>query len=472
MTTTCEVQLDSLEQLTRPSVSSIAASAREHSVQGEHAPPVSAVAALERWNAPRANIGRTLAAFWSFLMFGMNDAAYGALLPYLESFYGLSYTIVSLVFLSPLVGYILSASFNHRIHVAFGQRGVAFLAPTCHLVAYVVNCLHPPYPVLVISFIFAGFGNGIADSAWNAWMGNLANANETLGLLHGVWGLGAVMSPLMATAIVTKAHRPWYYYYYVMIPCAAIEFVTCMVCFWSFTGARFRQTVAAAHGNHQGGLKEALFWRPYARVTWLCAIFLIGYAGIEVALGGWIVTFMMGVRKGGASASEMTATGFWLGITCGRMLLGFVTPRIGERVAISVSPCLLSSCRFGPSPLRPPLTQVYIMLSIACALVFWLVPQFYVSAVAVSFQGFFLGPLFPAVVVVTTKLLPRYLHVSSIGFAAAFGGGGGAVLPFAVGVIAQSRGVWVLQPFIIALSVAILVLWLGLPRVAKVHRPE
>jgi fucose permease len=57
--------------------------------------------------------------------------------------------------------------------------------------------------------------------------------------------------------------------------------------------------------------------------------------------------------------------------------------------------------------------------------------------------------------------------VSAIGFAAAFGGGGAAVLPFAVGAIAQARGVQVLQPFIIGLSGGILLLWLGLPRMPK-----
>jgi fucose permease len=92
----------------------------------------------------------------------------------------------------------------------------------------------------------------------------------------------------------------------------------------------------------------------------------------------------------------------------------------------------------------------------ALELIFWLVPQFYVSAVAVSFQGFFLGPLFPAAIVAATKLLPRHLHVSAIGFAAAFGGSGAAIFPFAVGAIAQAKGVQV-----------ILGLWLCLPRIHK-----
>lgn len=108
----------------------------------------------------------------------------------------------------------------------------------------------------------------------------------------------------------------------------------------------------------------------------------------------------------------------------------------------------------------------------AFALILWLVPQFYASAVAVSLQGFFLGPLFPGAVVMVTKLLPRHLHVTSIGFVAAFGGSGAAILPFAVGVLAQAKGVKVLQPFIIGLSGAILIAWFGLPRASKVRRNE
>jgi fucose permease len=113
--------------------------------------------------------------------------------------------------------------------------------------------------------------------------------------------------------------------------------VTCGACFWKATGAVFR--AANSHSieeNKKGGLRDALFKRPSARVTWLCSLFLLGYVGIEVALGGWIVTFMIRVRHGGAFASGMVATGFWLGITVGRMILGFVTPRVGEKLAIAV----------------------------------------------------------------------------------------------------------------------------------------
>lgn len=136
---------------------------------------------------------------------------------------------------------------------------------------------------------------------------------------------------------------------------------------------------------------------------------------------------------------------FWLGITVGRVILGFVTPRLGENLAI----------------------LLYLASAMAMQLLFWLVPSFTVSSIAVGFVGFCLGPLFPAVVVATTKLLPAHLHVATIGFAAAFGGGGACILPFAVGAIAQAAGVRVLQPIILSMLGIALLLWaFGMPKIS------
>lgn len=118
---------------------------------------------------------------------------------------------------------------------------------------------------------------------------------------------------------------------------AVIELTTSTTAFWRATGAVFRAQNPRSSNTKDNRMKEALVRLPHARITWLCAIFLLGYVGIEVALGGWIVKFMLEVRKGGEFASGMTATGFWMGVTVGRIVLGFVTPRLGEKLAIAVS---------------------------------------------------------------------------------------------------------------------------------------
>ncbi|KAK7398038.1 hypothetical protein QQX98_012588 [Neonectria punicea] len=392
---------------------------------------------LERWNSPRINSYRFYASNFSLLIMGMNDACIGPLIPYIETYYDLNYTTVSTLFVVSFVAYLAAGLSNNWIHYTVGQRGVAFLGPVCRLIGYIPMALHPPFPVLPIAMLFAGFGNGIEDSAYNAWVGNMHHANELLGFLHGSYGLGATISPLIASAMVTKGNLEWYVFFYVMIGFAVAEFCFGMTAFWGATGAVYRQRLQYDQGKARTTTRMALR-KP---ITWLVAFFLLGYVGAEVSLGGWIVTFMLRVRDAEPFLAGLTVTLFWLGLTLGRVVLGFVTGRIGEKLAITG----------------------YLALSIGLELLYWLVPNFVASVVFVMLLGFFLGPMFPAAVVVATKLLPADYHVSAIGFAAAFGGGGAALLPFAVGAIAQHKGVEVLQPIVVAILAFIILVWLMLP---------
>ena len=224
----------------------------------------------------------------------MNDASYGAVIPYLELYYNEEYTIIALVFLSPFVGYNAAALLNTSLHMRFGQRGVAFAGPACHVISYIIVCLAPPYPVLVLAFILSGLGNGFLDAGWNAWIGAMPNANELLGFLHGFYGLGATVAPLIATAMITKAGLPWNTWYYCMVGFAATELVTCVAAFWPRNGAVYRDQHPRPPAEHGSRLKEATLRPPAARVTWLASVFLLGYVGAEVALGGWIVAFVSG----------------------------------------------------------------------------------------------------------------------------------------------------------------------------------
>lgn len=330
------------------------------------------------------------------------------------------------------------------MHHHLGQRGVALIAPSARILGYVLLCLHLPFPALPPLMMLPGFGSGLEDSAWNAWIGNMASANELLGFLHGSYGLGATVGPLVSTAMVVKAGLPWYAYFYLMSGLAALELVLASTVFWDATADRYRAratrsgSATAASDGRKRTTTRTVMREP---ITWLLSVFLLAYVGAENALGGWIVTFMLDVRHAAPFDAGLTVTFFWLGLAVGRVTMGFVTGKIGEKRAIAA----------------------YLVFAIALQVLYWLVPSFAASAVFVSFEGFFLGPLFPGAIVAATKLLPVNYHVSAIGFAAAFGGGGAAVVPFVVGAVASSRGVWVLQPIILAVLAFLLLVWLALP---------
>lgn len=377
---------------------------------------------------------------------GMNDAAVGALIPYLEEYYHLNYTTVSLIFLTPFAGYSAAALVNATIHSRYGQRGIAVAAPVCHIITYVVMALHPPYPVIIVVNVVSGFGNGLTDACFSSYLSQFENPNSIQGLLHACYSVGALFSPVVATSLIVKAGLPWYAFYYIMVAVSVVEWAGLSAAFWSKTGEVYRleHPRTAAEGSGSGSssrTREAV----RSKVTWICTAYLFTYMAIEVSLGGWVVTFMLRVREASPYDAGVSGTGFWVGMAVGRAALGFVTERFGERLCVTV----------------------YLVLALALQLVFWLVPQFVVSAVAVALLGMFLGPIFPGGVMVAAKLLPKHLHVSALGFAMAIGGTGGTIFPFAIGAIAQSRGVQVLQPIVLALICVVGLLWLLFPKVQK-----
>ena len=88
---------------------------------------------------------------------------------------------------------------------------------------------------------------------------------------------------------------------------------------------------------------------------------------------GWVVEFLIRVRGGQASQVTYVASGFWGGLTLGRVLLADVTFRLGERRMIFC----------------------YVALALAVQFIFWFVPNIIANAVTISLLGFFIGPVCP-----------------------------------------------------------------------------
>lgn len=251
------------------------------------------------------------------------------------------------------------------------------------------------------------------------------------GTLHAFYALGCTFSPLIVTSLITQQRVGWWYFYYMMTGLSAVALAVSSATFWSKTGAVYRREHPREEGT--SSTKMAL----QNRVTWLCCVFFFVYVGSEVSLGvsiccqvlqrrssnnlqGWIVSFMLNVRRATPYTSGIVGTGFWAGMTVGRSLLGIVTHSLIE---YTNQPHKTGFAR-GLRLTERSILTVYLVCAIGLELLFWLVPSVLASAVAVAFLGMFLGPVFPSGIIMATKLLPTHLHIPSVGFSTALGGAG------------------------------------------------
>jgi fucose permease len=98
------------------------------------------------------------------------------------------------------------------------------------VIAYCIQIPQPPFPLFVISYYINGFGGALGDAQSNGLVANLpTNAPAKMSILHGVYGLGAFVSPLVATQF-SQIHR-WTFHYLTtlaigLITTCALAYVT------------------------------------------------------------------------------------------------------------------------------------------------------------------------------------------------------------------------------------------------------
>jgi hypothetical protein len=212
---------------------------------------------IECWNHPKRNIFKIAAAYYGFLIQGMSDSSIGVLLPSLESYYHLSYLVVSLAFLSPFFGYLFAALFGDIMHRRLGRWGVCVLGTSCQLIAFVIAVTRPPFPVFVLAYAIAGLGNGTIDAAWNPWLGSLNNANQIMGILHGFYGIGGIICPAVFTAMIAQGIS-WNICYAVMISASGLSVTASGLAYCGDTPAKYRERISNGAYNKNSSIKEVV----------------------------------------------------------------------------------------------------------------------------------------------------------------------------------------------------------------------
>jgi len=398
---------------------------------------------------PVMNKWRVLAACLIYFGNGINDAVNGALIPSMEDHYGIGYAVVSMIFVANAAGFILAAPTSNAIASALGRAKTLMLSETIMLVGYVMIVCTPPYPAVVVAYLFLGFGCALNLALNNVFCANLANSTVLLGFAHGAYGVGGTVAPIMATAMVSNGIL-WSRFFLITI---ALRIVCFFFAGWAFQGyeqegingyTNSLQETTTRNSATEPSKLHLLRRAISDRTTLIGALFIFSYQGAEVSESGWIITYLINQGGDPAKVGYVTA-GFWAGITLGRFTLTHFATRIGEKRFVA------------------GLTIGVIIFQILT----WQIPNVVGGAVAVSILGFLLGPAYPCAMTVFARLLPGNVQMSAIAFITVGGSSGGAVVPFTTGILAQAVGAFVLHPVCIGFYVLMMVCWVGLPKVRK-----
>jgi fucose permease len=407
---------------------------------------------IQSWSNPPINRLRVLTCCLIYMACGMTDSAPGALIPYMEKHYNIGYAIVSLIFVTQAAGFIGAAFFIQRLKSQIGQAKTYLCAQSLQILGFVMIASTPPYPVVVVAYFFIGWAMAISISLNNVYCANLADSTTILAVAQGAYGVGGTIGPFMATAMVSRGIL-WSRYYIIVLG-------ICIICTaaiaWSFRDYAEEhrdelftaiERTASQQNNASGQINQrGLLWKALKNiVTPIGALFTFAYQGAEVSISGWVISFLITERDGDPSKVGYVTAGFWGGITLGRFILAPLSARFNQKWVV----------------------HGLGLLAIAFQLLVWLVPNVVGNAVAVALVGFVLGPIAPCSMAYFVKLLPRSIQTTSVSFISSAGSSGGAVAPFMTGLLAQSKGTWVLHPICVGLFALMGGCWALLPTVEK-----
>lgn len=164
------------------------------------------------WSYPEMNKWRHLSACLEYFGNGLNDAAPGALIPYIQSEYDIGYAVVSLIWISNAIGFIIAAFFADFLNTKLGRAKSLMLAEVSMIAAYAVIASPVPFPAVAIMYFFIGFSEAVMIALNNVFCSNLANPTVMSGAAHGSYGIGGILAPIVATTIVSRGIS-WHWFY-------------------------------------------------------------------------------------------------------------------------------------------------------------------------------------------------------------------------------------------------------------------
>lgn len=325
--------------------------------------------------------------YLSFISLGLPDALLGAAWPtlYLSLDVPLSYAgIISMIISG---GTIFSSLQSDRLNRRYGTGRITFSSVLLTAVALLGFSFSRSFLALCLWAIPYGLGAGSVDAALNNYVA-LHYKSQHMNWLHCMWGIGAALGPMLMGMCLTHG-LGWPAGYRLV---AGVQFALTAILFFRLplwkkaameeTAALAAATSATEHAPSAVtpaplSLKQ-IFALPGAKEIFLC---FFCYSALEATIGLWASSYLSLFAGMDAKTAAGRAALFYVGITGGRALSGFLAQkwdddrmiRLGQGIVAMGLFCLFvamlcSTCSDGSSPFLLLLTQFgFLLLGLGCA---------------------------------------------------------------------------------------------------------
>ncbi|KZT43917.1 MFS general substrate transporter [Sistotremastrum suecicum HHB10207 ss-3] len=447
---------------------------------------------------------RLAAGSYAYFVCGWGDGVTGTVLPYFDADYHLSYTLSSIVFVAATVGFFIGTfllesvikylgkfdvskskarrvpmlpSFLSRVLGAGKRKELGFSeAQALHFslvwsafmlsLFFVIVGLKGGAPTLFFAYSVAAFARAFLTGQLNAFA--TSRPGSPIAQLHGFWGIGACISPIVCQTLVAKG-VPWPNFYLGSIVVGVLNVI--------FLGTVFRVTGPELERDKRAALLraslssvsdekrvldcEASVPSPTPRhsdqgpdnvlasalknpLIWAYALFLCLYSGLETTTQGYMVIYLLSTKDANTKTAGYTTSAFWAGMAITRIFSSIYFRRLDMHRIKTILHGLMFT-------------------AIAVHLAIWFTPSVITNMACTGVIGLLYGPLFPIVCLLSTKFLPSKFHMIAMGLMSSFASLGSSLFPFMTGAISNAESPRVLPYILVGLTGGLAFFWTFFP---------
>lgn len=376
--------------------------------------------------------------YLAFISLGLPDSLLGSGWPVMHADMGVATSYMGIVTMIISGGTIVSSLFSDKLTRKLSTKVVTVISVFLTVVALFGFSFSTKFWMLLVFAVPYGLGAGAIDAALNNYVAVHYKAKH-MSWLHCFWGVGTIISPfIMGYAL---KNLTWNSGYRIV---GTIQLAICIILLVTLPVWKVNKTKDVQQ-QKEVGLIPALKIKGVPSLL----IGFFAYCSAEATAMQWASTYFVEVKGISTELAANLASLFYIGITLGRFISGFVTEKIGDRKMIIIGACIV-------------LLGIIVLLIPA--------KSYIVAIAAFVVIGFGCAPIYPCIIHSTPGNFGAENSGAIIGIQMASAYVGSTFMPPLFGLMSNSLGYEIMPFFLMFFLILMIIMTETTFRTAKKYK--
>lgn len=358
-----------------------------------------------------------------FAMGGLHAGALGVVWIYVQADFDLTLSALGTLVTVATAGRLITSMASGPLINRFGIAWILITGIGVTGASLLVFAAAPVWIIVLLAALVSGVGSGVMAAGINAFAAVNFSARQ-MNWLHGSFGIGSTIGPLVVTTVVIDLGLAWRWTYVFFASLRALILL-------GFILTRKEWTLGEAKNKRGGRAHASLRETMGMPIVWLMFGAFTITTGFELVAGQFSNNFLIDARLMDPKIAGGWVSMYWASLTVSRFVVGFIIARIGNGMCLR-------------------LNSLGIVVGAA---LLWSGAGDWTTLTGLVLIGFCIAPFSPLMASDTPGRVGTGHVANAIGFQFTGASLGMAIMPWLAGILAETFGLEIFPQFLMVAGI-------------------